>query len=71
MAHPSKDTTDDDRFLPAAQVFARYGVSSMSVYRWLRNPKLGFPKPVYIGRYRFWRLSDLVAWERNRATEAA
>jgi hypothetical protein len=28
----------------------------------------GFPKPVYIGKLRFWRLADLEAWERTLAT---
>jgi predicted DNA-binding transcriptional regulator AlpA len=79
MAHPEvtgkaiakTGDTGDDAYLPAARVRQRYGVSAMSIYRWLLDAKLRFPKPIYIGRYRYWRLSDLVAWEINRASSKA
>jgi predicted DNA-binding transcriptional regulator AlpA len=53
-----------EQFVPARQVRARYGVTSMTLWRWLADDKLAFPKPIYIGRYRYWCLSALVAWER-------
>jgi predicted DNA-binding transcriptional regulator AlpA len=56
----------DDRFLPARSVWERYGVTSMSLYRWLDDEEMGFPKPLYIGRFRFWRLADLIEWENSR-----
>jgi predicted DNA-binding transcriptional regulator AlpA len=56
----------DDRFLPARSVWERYGVTSMSLYRWLADEQMGFPKPIYCGRFRHWRLSDLIAWESER-----
>jgi predicted DNA-binding transcriptional regulator AlpA len=56
----------DDRFLPARAVWERYGVTSMSLYRWLADEKSGFPKPVYFGRFRHWRFSELLAWEASR-----
>lgn len=51
------------RRLPARQVLARYGVTDMTLWRWLRDPKLDFPQPLYINRYRYWPLEDLEAWE--------
>lgn len=57
-----------DRFLTARSVWERYGVTSMSLYRWLADEDLGFPKPVYFGRFRHWRLSELIAWESARPT---
>ena len=56
-----------ESFLPARAVKLRYGVSDMSLWRWLRDQRLGFPAPIIINRHRFWRESDLVAWERQRA----
>src|SRR5262245_26005409 len=54
----------DDKFLSAAQVRARYGgVSDMWLSRRLRDDS-GFPSPMVIEGRRFWKLSDLVAWER-------
>lgn len=60
------DLSDSDVYLPAPQVRKRYGRSDMSLYRWLRDETLNFPKPIYINRYRYWRLADLLAWERMR-----
>lgn len=38
------------------------GISDMSLWRWLNDPALGFPKPTYIGRRRYWREADIIAW---------
>jgi predicted DNA-binding transcriptional regulator AlpA len=67
MAQQIKPLANDE-YLPAARVRARYGISAMSIHRWLADPKLKFPKPLYIGRYRYWRLADLAEWERHRAS---
>ena len=56
----------DATYLPAAQVRARYGVSDMSLWRWLKNEELGFPHPIRINNRRFWRLNDLETWEARR-----
>lgn len=56
----------DEKFLPARAVWERYGVTSMSLHRWLADPRSEFPAPVYFGRFRYWRLSDLQGWERSR-----
>ena len=59
---------DDDTFLPVAKVRARYGgVSDMWLWRKLHGKDSDFPKPVYMGKRRFWRLGDLRAYERRLA----
>ena len=56
-------TTNQDPLIPTQQVKERFGgVSDMWLHRRLRDGSC-FPRPVYIGRLRFWRLSELVAWE--------
>jgi predicted DNA-binding transcriptional regulator AlpA len=59
---------DQQSFLPAADVCARYGVSDMSLWRWLRDEALDFPQPLRIHRRRLWKLADLEAWETSRLT---
>lgn len=55
-------------FLTAAQVRARYGgISDMSLWRWLHDPDLAFPRPLRVNRRRFWKLVELEAWERRQA----
>ena len=60
----------DAEFLSAAQVKARFGgVSDMWLFRKLTEH--GFPSPTTFGTAaRYWRISELVAWEaamRDRA----
>lgn len=42
------------------------GISDMTLWRWIRDPALNFPQPVYIGRRRFWRESDVADWLASR-----
>jgi predicted DNA-binding transcriptional regulator AlpA len=60
-------TIDQDQYLPARRVWERYGVTSMTLWRWLRDPRINFPKPFHtIHRRRFWLLADLEKFERDR-----
>lgn len=43
------------------------GISSMTLWRWISNPDLNFPKPIYIARRRFWREADIAAWLDSQA----
>jgi len=52
-------------YLPARKVWERYGVTSVSLHRWLKNPDMDFPKPIYIGRFRYWKISEIEAWEQK------
>lgn len=53
--------------VPAGRVAGRYNRSLVTLWRWENDPNLGFPKPVYIRRQRYWRLSELLEWERKQA----
>ncbi|MCK8483948.1 AlpA family phage regulatory protein [Aliiroseovarius sp. S2029] len=46
------------------------GISDMTLWRWLNDPELDFPKPVYIGKRRYWREADMGEWLQARAAEA-
>ena len=65
-----------DRYLPARGNWGDGArrLTSMTLHRWTNDPNLGFPQPVYFGRFRYWKLADLEAWERwrpRRTREAA
>ena len=69
---PSNDVTVDakssDRLLQAEEVREKLGnISDMTLWRWLDDPDMGFPKPIYLRRRRFWRQSVLLAWIDERA----
>ena len=47
------------------------GVSDMTLWRWLDDPAMMFPRPVYIGRRRFWRETDIEQWVDSRSSFAS
>jgi predicted DNA-binding transcriptional regulator AlpA len=47
------------------------GVSDMTLWRWLNDTEMAFPKPIYIGRRRYWKEADVIAWLESREIETA
>jgi predicted DNA-binding transcriptional regulator AlpA len=47
------------------------GVSDMTIWRWLNDPALNFPKPIYIARRRYWKEAEVTAWLDAQAEVAA
>jgi predicted DNA-binding transcriptional regulator AlpA len=50
--------------LNSAAVRERYGISDMTLWRWLEARR--FPKPFRIGRLRFWRRRELERFETQK-----
>jgi len=58
---PARETPQPDRRIQAAPVRALCGdISDMTLWRWINERD--FPKPSYIGRRRYWRERDVLAW---------
>lgn len=65
-------TFSPDTRLTAAHVCTRFGgISDMTLWRWLKDEQLSFPRPLVINRRRYWRLADIEAWERAQAASKA
>lgn len=47
------------------------GVSDMSLWRWLNNPELEFPRPVYIGNRRYFDEDSIDDWVERQAAKSA
>lgn len=57
--------------VPTSALKKRYGdCSDMWIDRRLKSDA-SFPRPRYIGRRRYWILSELIIWERSLATSKA
>jgi predicted DNA-binding transcriptional regulator AlpA len=53
----------EDRLIGANEVRARLGgISDMTLWRWIDDQAVQFPKPVYVRRRRFWNDRELQAW---------
>lgn len=60
------------KYLTANQVRERFGgISDMSLWRWLRDPKLGFPQPMIVNRRRLFSEEEISRWEAERKAVAA
>jgi hypothetical protein len=57
--------------LPARRVLDRYGICARTLGRWVKDESVGFPKPIVVHRRRYWRVSELAAFERRRAAKAS
>lgn len=62
--HTSKDSNPTE-LLSGPEVQVRYRRSHVTIWRWTRDPNLGFPAPLRINGYKYWRFSDLEAWEHS------
>lgn len=59
------------RRIPAVAVRSLCGaITDMTLHRWLNNPELNFPRPIYIGRRRYWRESEIIEWLESRSEAA-
>jgi predicted DNA-binding transcriptional regulator AlpA len=58
-------------YLTRPQVRARYQISEMTMWRWEQNLDLNFPKPMVVGRRKYFKEEELTAWERDRAKVSA
>ena len=48
-------------YLPRRKLLGRYGVTEMTLWRWERDPLLGFPQPVVINSKKFFDVDELAA----------
>jgi predicted DNA-binding transcriptional regulator AlpA len=60
---------DDDIFLNTKALAQMLGVSTLSIYRWERDPRLDFPAPSRVYGRKFWRRSDVMNWMTAQQTK--
>src|SRR5215467_10645726 len=59
VSHPS----DLDALMNTARVRAFFGnVSAMTIWRWRKDPELGFPMPVIIRHMPFWVRGEILTF---------
>lgn len=68
--HRNNDNNSPGKtWLAANQVRNRYGdISGMTLWRWLHDERLGFPKPRYINKRRYWDEAELDAFDEAQAS---
>jgi predicted DNA-binding transcriptional regulator AlpA len=61
----------ETNYVTGPQVLTRYHITDMTLWRWLKDEKLGFPKPLVIRRRRLWVPAELDAFDARQRGEAA
>jgi excisionase family DNA binding protein len=54
------------RYMSAPQVRERYNCSDMTLWRWLHDEQLRFPKPITIRRRRLFDVDELDEFDRRQ-----
>lgn len=62
--------TESD-WLSGAKLAALLGITTMTVWRWERDDKLGFPQPTIINTRKYWNRTDINEWMRRSVTGKA
>ena len=56
------------RYVPDKKICERYDITRVTLHRWRKNPRLGFPAPLVINGQNYNLEHELDAWDaRNRA----
>ena len=67
----SRGDDSTTQLVPSRKVQDRFGIADRTLDKWLANKSLSFPRPLYINKRKYFRLCELVAWERSRAKGGA
>lgn len=71
-ARKPQPVLDDDVLLTSNQTRARCGsVSTMCIWRWMKDERVQFPRPVKINGRNYWRLGDLRQWQAAQTAKRA
>ncbi|KNY19133.1 hypothetical protein [Methylobacterium sp. ARG-1] len=62
--------TNADGYRPAGYIMKRFGVTRLTLHNWITRREIGFPAPALrIAGHRYWRVSDLAAFEAAQAAK--
>ncbi len=66
-----RTSADDDRRLGTSAVARFYNVTTRTIERWVADPELGFPRPLYVRSRKYWLMRELRAFDHARVNENA
>ena len=65
-------TVTHDGFCQSDWIYSRFKISRLTLRRWMARPDRPFPAAAMRpGRNRFWRISDVLAWEAAETGKTA
>lgn len=64
-------STGTAKKLPARRVCQRYDVCDRTLDRWVADPKLNFPRPMYVNKRRYFDEDELDEFDRRQVKASA
>lgn len=63
--------TENDKLISAKAVLGQFEPppSVRTIDRWINDPRMNFPKPIYIGQRRFFLASEIAEFKARKASE--
>jgi len=61
---------DSGEWLTGPQVQRYFNVTSMTIWRWMRDERLAFPAPTKIRQRNYWRLADIHEFEKRMIAQS-
>ena len=59
---------DPDILITASELRSLLGgISDMTLWRWLADDQMNFPRPLVLRRRRYWRKSEVMAFQNRQA----
>jgi hypothetical protein len=55
----------EEQWITGPRLARHFNVTPMSIWRWLRDPNLAFPRPTQIRKRNFWRVADIREFEKR------
>lgn len=74
MSDPAlKSTTYEPPFvmIGANEVCTILNTTTMTLWRWLKDDRLDFPRPRYLGRHRYWNEREILDWIERQPRDGA
>ncbi|MBQ7262715.1 MAG: AlpA family phage regulatory protein [Synergistaceae bacterium] len=65
--HKMLEILSPGRLYEVREVAAALGVKKVSIYDWMRDPEMAFPKGIKLGSARRWTAEEVNAWVTARA----
>lgn len=66
-----REANDDAVYISVSQICARYGGRTRMWFERLYRDDSDFPRAFVLRKIRYFRLADVIAWERRRAADRA
>jgi predicted DNA-binding transcriptional regulator AlpA len=61
---------EQDDFVGSARLCSLLNRSTQTIYRWCKNPELGFPQPIRINNHRYWRRQEILEFMMSKRKTA-